>query len=354
MNEKHKYQVNTAPEVTLMANTYPGATRTFPAKGLTIDQMVTALVQMNYSPVVYSKASAPRPLKEIVYYYLESSLPVILALRVRGVGHTCLVIGHDYRPEDPWTSEGSLVKNSDLIQHYVVHDDELGPYLHLPLVAGDVKNSSFWEDRDPSIFRQSYTTPYSFDDVFAVIVPIHKKIYLQGEELTSQVEAFFSAEQHLLQIMFGCMEDEKRNLIEGLIEHNELAVRTFFIQSNEYKQRIAELQGVSETLREFYLNAELPRFIWLTEISSVDYITKPDNDDHLILGEIISDSTTDPQLPCFFMFFHLPGILLEVNPNNSEAGALGEIHKVKDDEPYQAYIREYGVERNEAFGADNG
>ncbi|MGD1152737.1 MAG: hypothetical protein ABR911_07690 [Syntrophales bacterium] len=343
MHEVHKHRLCTSPEVTLIANKFLGSDRSFPNRGLTIYHMLSALSEMGYSPVVYSRVGVPASvnLEDIVYYYLESALPVILFIQARGCSHVCLAIGHDFKPNLPprITRKSNILRNSDFIRHFIVHDDELGPYLHLPLLAKDIKTANFFPKFDSSVFRSSYTHPWSFENVQAAIVPVHRKVYLSGEEIESNVEKILSPLNHVFGLMVGNMQPDKKKLFEGVLSSGKLALRSFFLKSNDYKKWIADMPRVSAEIREFYLNAELPRFIWLTEMSDIDNLRKPNNKDHLILGEIISDSTAGAKSQYQFISIHLPSVFLDRELNNPTNPDHIAIYSINNDDPYQAYIR---------------
>ena len=341
MHEKHKYQTCTAPEATIMANDYFGFQRAFPNKGLRIDQIVGVLIRLGYSPVAYSapgNMTSPQRenLKKIVYYYLESELPVILIVQLGGGSlHSCLVIGHDYKVAN--TAVISLPRrNSDFIQHFFLHDDQLGPYLKMPIRPGDVKTSNYLSNKDQSVFNQFYSTPYSFENVVAAIVPIHKKIYLMGEEVETHVGALLSLRSPTLIAMMSFMDKDDADNLDKAINNNEISIRTYFIKSNEYKNRVASIDNVSPSLKKKYLNVELPNYIWITEISTFSFVSSKKSEDHMVFGEIICDATLIQGAPIFFRLFHLPGVLFDANPN---LPGDNKILKIIDDKPYQAYIR---------------
>lgn len=337
MHEVYRHRLCTSPEISLIANKFLGSDRSFPNRGLTVSHMMSALSEMGYSPVVYSRQNASVPLNEIAYYYLESALPVLLFWR----GHVCLAIGHDFTPNlAPMTPGRRISRNYDFIRHFIIHDDELGPYLLMPLKKSDVKNAHFFPNLDADVFRSSYTHPLSFEDIVALIVPVHKKIYISGEELNSHIEALLDDNNHIYKLITAKMGGSEKIFLEDLLKNNNLALRTYFMKSNDYKKWVAELPSMSEEVKTFYLNSELPKFIWVTEITDLENLRKSANKDHFIMGEIISDTTASSKSPFQFLYIHLPSVLIEREPNNRDKPDKISIYSVQDDRPYGAFINE--------------
>lgn len=293
---------------------------------------------MDYAPIVYDTLdkSVPTPLEEIVYNYLESELPVILVLRLPYTQHVCLVIGHDFKHQvNPRKISEPIRKNSDYIHHLIVHDDDLGPYLRMPIDDNDVKNANFFGTEDPVLFRTSYTTPYSFNkNVFAAIVPSFRKIYIEGDNVEFHITNILTAQNPIFSDqLLPSINDPMflQSLSEGRI-----IIRTFFISSNDYKDKIVQIDTFSSQLKQFYLNMKFPKFIWVTEISTLDHALSPNKYERKIIGEIICDSTTSANLPHIFLSIHLPGVLALRYPNLDNNIQLYEI---QDDKPYSSHVR---------------
>lgn len=334
-HERFGFKRHTLPNITAFANRFLNVSRPFPAtKGLNVCQIVSSLIQMDFAPIVYDKESkhSGSELEEIVYHYLESELPVILILNIR---HVCLVIGHDFMPQiKPRKKNKRIKKNSDYIHHLIVHDDELGPYLRMPMKNSNVKNANFFNTEDPALFRTSYTTPYSFSqNVSSVIVPSFKKIYIESVIVENYVQNILTGQNPLFTQLLQFIKDQ--TFLPSLLE-NQIIIRTFFIKSNDYKEKIAKISALSLQIRQLYLNMKMPKFIWITEISSPSYLLSPNKYERKIIGEIICDSTTSPNLPHIFLSIHLPGVLLIRYPNPDNELMFYEI---ENDKPYPSYVR---------------
>lgn len=338
-HERFNFRKYTLPNITALANRFLNISRPFPAtRGLNIHQMVSSLIQMDYAPIVYDRPlnGTPTPLEEIVYNYLESELPVILVLKLPYTRHVCLVIGHDFKPQvNPRKISEPIRKSSDYIHHLIVHDDDLGPYLRMPIDDNDIKNADFFETEDSVLFRTSYTTPYSFNkNVFAAIVPSFRKIYIEGDNVEFHITNILTAQNPIFSDqLLPSINDPMflQSLSEGRI-----IIRTFFISSNDYKDKIVQIDTFSSQLKQFYLNMKFPKFIWVTEISTLEHALNPNKYERKIIGEIICDSTTSSNLPHIFLSIHLPGVLALRYPNLDNNIQLYEI---QDDKPYPSYVR---------------
>ncbi len=337
-HEKFGFKQYTLPSITALANRFLNVSRPFPAtKGLNICQIVSSLIQMDFAPIVYDRVpgfsgAKLEELKEIVYHYLESELPVILIINA---SHVCLVIGHDFRPQiKPRKTSKCIKKNLDYIHHLIVHDDELGPYLRMPIEDSNVKNANFFDTEDLTLFRTSYTTPYSFSqNVTSVIVPSFKKIYIESVIVENYVQNILTGQNPLFIQLKQFIKDE--TFLPSLLE-NQIIIRTFFIKSNDYKEKVVKTGALSPQIRQLYLNMKMPRFIWVTEISSPNYLLSPNKYERKIIGEIICDSTTSPDLPHIFLSIHLPGVLLIRYPNPDNEV---KFYEIENDKPYRSYVR---------------
>lgn len=334
-HERFSFKRYTLPNITAFANRFLNVSRPFPAtKGLNICQIVSSLIQMDFAPIVYDKESgfSEAKLEEIVYHYLESELPVILVINK---SHVCLAIGHDLRSQiKPRKTSERIKKSSDYIHHLIVHDDQLGPYLRMPIENSNVKNANFFDTEDPTLFRTSYTTPYSFSkNVSSVIVPSFKKIYIEGVIVEKHVQNILTGKNPLFVLLLQFIKDQ--TFLPSLLE-NQIIMRTFFIKSNNYKEKVVKTGTVSLQIRQLYLNMKMPRFIWITEISTPNYILSPNKYERKIIGEIICDSTTSPNLPHIFLSIHLPGILLIRYPNPDNEF---KFYEIENDKPYPSYVR---------------
>lgn len=115
-------------------------TRALPAGSdhLTADSMVRALREMGERPKVYGRNDngewETSPTAAIARY-LDSGVPVIIGLtHGEGDGHAVVAIGTRRQEALRPPSKGQVQRTTaDGITHFIVHDDQRGPYRTLPL-----------------------------------------------------------------------------------------------------------------------------------------------------------------------------------------------------------------------------
>ena len=116
-------------EITQLANSADPT-----SEGLTFLQTGQALKAAGYEVVTLEAGLFPQ-IKDQVYAYSESGLPVILSVACEdwnNTGHVLVVVGHKYSVEP--VSKSNVRPNgtyhaSDWVSHFLVNDDQRGPYL---------------------------------------------------------------------------------------------------------------------------------------------------------------------------------------------------------------------------------
>jgi len=325
MHHRFGYKKYTIPEITNAANK-TSHSRPFPATdGLTIDQIVSALVDMGFAPIVYSTRYQKMSTESIIYKYLESELPVILALDIPGIGgHAILVVGHNFLPKN-YVCSISHLKNVNYIDTFIVHDDARGPYINMPFnecIQGD--------------------TEYSLKNVIGIIVPAHKKLFLKGEDAEEHARVLLY--EQLLVNSTLCEKITNKAFIDAY-QSRQLVFRTYYTTSNKFKENIIN-SGMPSKLVHFYKNMGLPKYIWITEISSPQFLERSRKEERLIYGEIIIDSTGGPNNPENYLAIHCPGVIFLRYPNiyviDDVTGFPEEkkiIEPIPDDAPYSSLTR---------------
>jgi len=207
-------------------------------------------------------------LADITYRYIESGLPVILATQ----DHALVAIGHTYDPS------ASGVVAIQRIPEWIVHNDNTGPYIRMPLFQ-----------EPPNIL--------SFAKVRAIIVVAPREVTLRGEE--AEAMAMRSIESLLGQNTghptistwrdsFKAMRSDLADCID-LLEY-----RTFLAPSVGFQaqlKRDIQAKRFHRPLGEKILRLDMPRYVWVTEISSPRLLNHPDRQQRHCLGRVIVDST---------------------------------------------------------------
>ncbi len=333
--------------------------RKIPTVGLTVFQMMNALNNMGYSPVLFSKPMARDyfdndepggefkkdsknwiPLRTI-YSYVESGIPVLISVPK----HAMTVIGHTFDPnpairlkkeiedkirqfDDEIKKEGKsdvkLILPSYLWTNgFVIQDDNCGPFRILPIEDEDFNTLKDYSDLLPTE-RNSYKT---VQDIEHVIVPLPEKVYLLGHDAYNVAEkllAMTEIESFLLKSFKEYQNESARDLWSFMQpeyeEKNPVIIRCYFMDSSEYKKKILNEtdSGLHAAVKDAYLKMNLPHYIWIAEVTTANFLCNSKENERRIYGEILIDSTAnkyDSSRACLSM--HLPGLLLA---NNFEPG----------------------------------
>lgn len=192
--------------------------------------------------------------------YLTSGYPVLV-----GTGNHAFVICG-------WKREPS----TGLIT-FLRHDDQRGPYLQV----GDVLN-----DVDPG-------TGHVYGPWRTLHVPLPPRLWLPPEpaERLGGVElerASAAVSSHLPGPGGDPVED-----LTTLIAAGRLALRTYAIESNEFKSGLASRGFTPETASRYRL-ARMPRYIWVVE--AVDRSLRQQGKS-AVLGEVVIDATSSEHDP---------------------------------------------------------
>lgn len=269
--------------------------RMLPTKGgLTIQHLSEALSNYGFSPGLYIKEFHRKAGKEelfyrILYYYIESGIPLIVGVK----NHALTVFGHINssiytqcdKKDNCEYAKGALASACCYNKAFVVNDDN-----HLPYEFVLKRNVSL-PDEDKEFSAKSYC----IEDIESFVVPLHEKIYLPAEKVDDLAQAIILKHSRL-SIFKMCKED---------LSQEELVIRMFLTSSRSYKyfRRANPVPGIAQKM---YLNNPLPKFIWIAEISTKKLY---ECESPKIIGEAIFDATANQNDRNSFIYIHYPGIL---------------------------------------------
>lgn len=309
---------------------------------LSLNGMVRALRASGREPLVYA-ATMPQPNQQsskrflwssgcepqnIISRYVDSGIPVIVGLAGQtnaDIGHAVLAIGRSRQllsalklPDDPtW---------ADFTDHFIVHDDQRGPYFQLYPKKGIAPASN----------------EYSLEDVWFLIVPLPEKVYFPAE-IAEEVS------RHLLRSYVDIWPTirSKPNmgsstaLGDGFVEEingRRAVARTYLTYGWRYKQRLVR-NHCSPVIKHLVLNQDFPRFVWVTEFGTLTSMNAADEQVQ-IFGHGVLDATSNGLMEptCFF---HAPGFAVtrKHDGNAPTAPPEAKIYIVSDDKPYSMKIR---------------
>jgi hypothetical protein len=264
--------------------------RQVPSKGLNIAQMSYALKEFGFGTRIYSKQQYATEFDSLLSCYIESGIPIIVAIdnRHRGgnIGHALLAIGHSKIENNeidalaPYTTSnttltGALVAKNIVLYDYdaitkdfVFIDDNHPPYQKAPLAQPAKHYGAEWHTCEVTYF----------------IAPLYPKIYLEAYEAKNYVRNF---------IITGP---------EPLNNDSQILLRFYLASSRSFKDAIAKNDTVKEDLKGILIETSMPKFIWIAEVSSKDLIKESKAN-----GIIIVDATEAN------IYFNKPLILAAYN-----------------------------------------
>ena len=287
----------------IRADTALGLGRPIPSEGLTVEQLLQVLTAVDLPPAVnlvkhlpkydrdnWTRSSGStsrrghpgtwdRDLVKICCQYLNSGFPVIVTTD----NHAFVLCGWKRDPaKAPRTRRGRR-SGKDAQPGYVKfyrQDDQAGPYVAIDDLFNDV---------DPR-------TGVRYSPWESVIVPLPEKLWLPP----------WAAERMGQQWLTTFAEAATRGGIDAAgrigerLAHNQLAMRTYAVPSNEFKRSIAK--RVDPRLADRYRLTRFPRWIWIVEAVDRERRHLPE----CVLGEAVLDGTSSENEP-ELMGVHVPG-----------------------------------------------
>ncbi|MDO9079718.1 MAG: hypothetical protein Q7U44_02890 [Desulfuromonadales bacterium] len=249
--------------------------RLVPSKGLTAFEITEIFARCGFYPEVYlrntyEKKGDASVFYRILYYYIESGIPVVACLHEKR--HAVTLIGHvsDYSKEFTGNSEGFLTG-------YVINDDNCLPY-QLVMRQGEGK--------------EGYCSCYHVEDIDGFIVPLYEKMYLSAEHIEGLTDGI------LEHPVFGVNKRSK------LVSKENLIKRIFLTSSKSYKA-FRRSTPLSENLHQAYVELAMPKFIWVCELSTAEHYSLKK-----VVGEILFDATANHKDKFSFLAIHYPDFIL--------------------------------------------
>jgi hypothetical protein len=237
--------------------------RQLPSKGLSYQDISYALKTYGFGPIVYSKKDfGKEDFKSIFSCYVESGIPVVV-----------LIDDADGRKLHAISCIGRLDIDGDKMSMMRADSPEKWENKIVYDWNANIDSFVFMDDNRPPYEVAEYSKPlanYGGDyylgcKIAGFIVPLYHKIYLRAEE---------------------AMRISSRIAREIVKISNNSVIRTFLTSSRSYKNYVFKKAGAERELKTIISQTELPKFIWVTEVSSLD-----DRKRNHINGAIILDAT---------------------------------------------------------------
>lgn len=253
-----QHEIFSPYEITKSATAYSFETRSFPNKGLTIEQMAHAVRNVQLEPYVVN-ATDFRILKSTAYAYTSGKIPVILAIRLYDEQHK-LIGGHAVTISGFGLdgSKKNIIFKSEQISKFYTHDDQVGPFAKMEF---DGKTVDFDDDNGGKIHQPSIHTSFSDGKhraiPFALIAPVYHKIRIPYdfiEKVILRVSNYFNT-------IIG--SNPQLKAFEHFWDIRLTSV-------NDYKRELTGLSILPLKQRRDLLTFSMPRFIWVASAISRD------------------------------------------------------------------------------------
>lgn len=273
-----------------------GFERSIPTHGLKYEVMSKIFCETGFYPRLYSceKMHCENFLR-ILYYYIESGIPVSMGVSVHGkqIRHSVIVIGHGevgnknsvrklYSCLDPKSGNSIFVSETvDYISKLCVVDDCDGPYKLLDCKLDNNKNKI--------VLDGEYT-------VETMLVPLYKKMYLEATDASDIFRIILASDEFGIKNVkdlhqyFDVSDDDCKKSLEYGTGKNLLAIRIFLTSSRSLRKcRDEQFIKAKSDARGWYCATLFPRFVWVCEISVLS------ENSNKVIGEIILDATASPE-----------------------------------------------------------
>ncbi|GAC1314166.1 MAG: hypothetical protein NVSMB24_38480 [Mucilaginibacter sp.] len=242
--------------------------RLTPSKGLSAAMISYALKELGFGVKMYARKSYGAHFDSLLKTYIESGIPVVGAMsNEQGIGHAFNIIGREI-PNDADIDNIQVAEMavddtlaiSDFYSmplKYVFIDDNYPPYQLTTInIPSAYYTDARWQDCEIPIF----------------IAPLYPKIYLEADTARKLANSYVKQYKKL-----------------GLLNANEVVLKTFLTSSRSYKEYLALKSGMEEDAKDLLLATSMPKFIWVTELSDKALLKQQE-----CFGVILIDAT-EPQ-----------------------------------------------------------
>lgn len=279
--------------------------RLVPSKGLTAFQVTEMFSNFGFSPEIYIRGQHGALFDQLLYMYVESGLPVVVALS--GHSHAITIIGH--LSDFTISPTGTPCSSDAYLRGFIANDDNFLPY-HAIRKNDPMPASGHW-------------SRFKIEEIDIFIVPLYEKIHLSAEHVVELSKAILTNNRLGL------------NSRSSLLRYENIVTRTFLTSSKSFKRTIRG-KKVPFGIAEVYCEMAMPKFIWVCEISTPDLFSEGK-----IAGEILFDATANPRDIFAFLSIHYPDLLL-LNDRDflTNDPRRFSIHAVDTNEivPYPCYV----------------
>ena len=315
MHARHGYNWVSVADITRLATpTAPDEATSLPAGSdfLASERMLRAISEAGYQPLCFRRPN----IAGAILPYVESGIPVILGLNLgTEVGHAVTVIGRVFAPQARPTDTAI-----DYVSAYIVHDDQGGPYMLLPVEDPATTPHPFGDDTIKRATSSGTVELSACHATFAVAL-------MSSRVFSTAAAAEVSAHDRIDETLTN-MPYVRRMLVDRGLPVNErlldelqdahsrgrIVLRTYLTSAAGYRRHIAE-GTAGDDLKDALLALHLPHFTWITEIATIDSYNHFSAGMRRIYGHTIIDATSTGKDGDGLLALHLPGLLITKDVN---------------------------------------
>lgn len=322
-----------------------GFERSVPSKGLAPEVISRVLCEARFSPLLYSSYKIDmEKMRRILFYYIESGLPIAVGFNDFLEAHSITAIGHgSYKKSE----EAILLKSygefdsksksttwfcdvANLVDEYYIMDDNLRPYQSIKYFSFKneqefkqfIKTDEFELDKNDYNFSnfisESEIQKVNMKKIESIIVPLSKKMYLEATDAVDIFKSLLSSGKYSIKNALNNLNRENLSRIKQGIDlktlgnkDNPVIIRVYLASTRGYTRFKDKI--LSNKYKVFFNSVIYPKFIWVCELSTID--TFKENE---IIGEVILDATATPLQPLdSVIFVNYPFQIYIRKPNDS-------------------------------------
>lgn len=289
--------------------------RVLPAGGLTYTMLTKILSDYGFSPKLYSKSfiggspyskvSKSDRLKRLIYYYVESGIPVALNLTPKTSsknGHSLLCIGHGGINE---VAKKTAIANQYIPWHahhqtnqdFPVSSSPNNAFCGNPLInAADFHSDFIIIDDNQFLYQcKDFFELSKHPDLYVenIAVPLYKRMFLDAPNAYAIIESvLFHPELGIS----AWTSDWKNGQGSNMLNNGEPVVFRLFMVSSKHLKSFRIEHDRYKTYASLYGDFPLPRFVWLCELYRLDDYLGKNNSGSISykrpFGEILIDATS--------------------------------------------------------------
>ena len=218
--------------------------------------------------------------------YLNSGIPVLLATS----DHVRVIVG--YVRNMHLSGQESPGQDPHRVEHFILNDDREGPYriLHLQDLFGE-------SDQDDVLI---FTPPP------ALILSADNAEVLGASRVETEVSRALTIPD---------ISAERRDaftvLSKRMHDEGDIAVRTFAMEGNLFKQSFLKRCGDDPSACALVATCRLPKYVWVCELvdRKVRDAASTDPVVRMVVGEVVIDATAADPATADVLLMHLPSLV---------------------------------------------